>query len=241
MLFLLYAWMPYQLLHADGLSRFFDRDQLVHVQLLNTLGVAAFVTCCVLPGLRVPRFTSAQGHLQLAPRVANRLLLTTYLLGAVGLACWMVTIVNVGGFVQAFSSSYAGGYDDSGYVRDGAMLLLVGVPARRYRTFRQRPTVRLVLGPCLVRPALDGELRSSWGDAAQPSGFIVVVVMGWFLGRGKRPPVLLTAGAGLFLGWLVLFLVTNRQNIYLGSDFHANTGRCGHRRQAPDGQRVHLR
>lgn len=221
MLFLLYAWMPFQLLRADGLAQFFDRDQLVHVQLLNALGVAAFAACCILPGLGMRRFRSP-GPLQLTPRVANRLLLSAYVLGLVGLACWMITIINVGGFVQAFSSSYAGGYDDSGYVRDGAMLLLVGVLLAA--------TVLAANGPRLASCIALALFGLPWlasavlmGRRGPTFGFAVVVLMGWFLGRGKRPPVLLTAGAGMLLGWLVLFLVTNRQSIYLGSDFNVKT------------------
>ena len=52
---------------------------------------------------------------------------------------------------------------------------------------------------------------------------VIVVLMGWFLNRKRRPPVVLTAATGLLLGWLVLFLVANRGSIYLGSDFDVTT------------------
>ncbi len=43
--------------------------------------------------------------------------------------------------------------------------------------------------------------------------------MGYYMLRKRRPPALVMGIAGLLLGWLVLFLVANRSNIYLGSDF----------------------
>ncbi|WP_419806309.1 hypothetical protein [Terriglobus sp.] len=221
MLLLVYAWMPFQLLREDGLERFFDKGELVHVQLLNALGVIAFVACCVLPGLSVRRFRPGQ-PLAFSRRVMNRLLLASFVLGTVGLACWMVTIINVGGIVNAFSTAYAGGYDDSGYVRDGAMLLLVGVLLA--------VTVLAAKGPKLASWIAIAAFGVPWmcsavlmGRRGPTFGFTVVVMMGWFFARGKRPPVLITAVSGLLLGWLVLFLVTNRQSIYLGSDFDVKT------------------
>jgi hypothetical protein len=50
-----------------------------------------------------------------------------------------------------------------------------------------------------------------------------VVAMGWFVNRKKRPPLLAVAIGGLCLGWLVLFLVTNRSSIYIGSSFDMKT------------------
>ena len=47
--------------------------------------------------------------------------------------------------------------------------------------------------------------------------------MGWYFSRPKRPPLLLVAAGGFVLGWFVLFLVTNRTQIYLGSDFDMKT------------------
>jgi hypothetical protein len=54
-------------------------------------------------------------------------------------------------------------------------------------------------------------------------GYAIVMLMGWYFNRGKRPPILLMAVTGLGLGYLVLFLVTNRGAIYLGSDLDVNT------------------
>jgi len=49
--------------------------------------------------------------------------------------------------------------------------------------------------------------------------------MSWYLARRLRPPLLLMLGAGVALGFLVLFLVTNRSKIYIGSDFDVSTSK----------------
>ena len=124
MLAFLYGWMPWKLVQKDGLARFFDGDQLKAVQLLNVVGVLACVVCCLAVGARVKRPRSVSKPLP--TRTAQRLLVGAALVGSIGLACWTITIVNVGGFEQAFGTSYSGGWDPSGYVRDGSLLLLLG-------------------------------------------------------------------------------------------------------------------
>jgi hypothetical protein len=49
------------------------------------------------------------------------------------------------------------------------------------------------------------------------------VLMGWYINRPKRPPLLAVIGGGVLLGWFVLFLVTNRSSIYIGSSFDMKT------------------
>ncbi len=180
MMVFLYAWMPSKLLAVDGLSRFFDRDQLVFIQSFYACGIAAFVVACLSVGLRVRRGAPGKRpRVRWSREACRRLLTGGALAGSLGLGCWLITIRNVGGFVAAFSASYSGGWDDSGYIRDGSLQLLVGGP-----TF----------------------------------AIAVIALMGWYMARRKRPPAVAMGALGLLLGWLVLFLVTNRGNIYLGSD-----------------------
>ena len=119
MLAIHYSWMPFALLQHNRLPQFFDSEKLVFVQSLNVLGILGFVSACLWMGVRLRNRTEPA---KLSQRTTRRLLVGAALLGSVGLVCWCVAISNVGGFEAAFSSSYAGGYDSSGYVRDGAML-----------------------------------------------------------------------------------------------------------------------
>ena len=219
MLLFLYAWMPYKLLTHDGLSRFFSPDQLMLVQTLNLLGLIGFVAGCLLGGLRHRRAPEAQ---PLPPAALQRLLIGAAVLGAIGITCWTITIVNVGGFTAAFSTSYAGGYDTSGYVRDGAMLLLVGLLLA--------VTSLSAGGPLLAGLLIAIVCGLPWAASALLMGrrgptfsLVVVLLMGWFMQRRKRPPIVLMVIAGSMLGWFVLFLVTNRSQIYIGSEFDFKT------------------
>ncbi len=214
MMAFLYAWMPLQLLHSGSLFQYFDLDQLEFVQGLNVLGMLAFVLACLAAGSRVREPRSPAPKLSSAG--CRRLLLGALAIGGVGLACWLTSIINVGGFVNAFSKSYAGGWDDNGYVRDGNLLLLVGVLLALGAMGSE--------GPRLINVAVAALFGLPWLTQALLTArrgptfaFSVIVLMGSYLIRNKRPPVLAMVAMGAFLGWLSLFLVTNRSNIYLGS------------------------
>ena len=217
----LYGWMPYKLRSNGGLARYLDGDQLIKVQSLFALGVLAFVIACLAAGVRVSKRPGRQPS-RVSPEMANRLLAGGALAGAVGLLCWAVTIINVGGFVNAYSASYSGGWDDSGYVRDGSLLLLTGIllvitalsiGASRLWSFG---LITLYGLPWLSQALLMARRGPTFA-------FVLIVIMGWYFNRSKRPPILAMALFGACLGWLVLFLVTNRSSIYLGSSFDVTT------------------
>ena len=217
MMIFLYGWMPLRLLRADGLSRFFDDPELIFIQSLNILGILAFVCACLAVGTKVGRFRHETEHLSAA--TCRRLRIGSGIVGGVGLLCWTVSIVNVGGFVNAFSKAVGGGWDDSGYIRDGSLLILVGIllTVSAAASDRQVRTVDFLLFGLFGAPWISQAMLT--GRRGPTFGFVVVVAMGWFMYRNRRPPVVLVATAGLLLGWLVLFLVANRSSLYIGSDF----------------------
>src|SRR3954453_13700193 len=120
---LLYGWMPFQLLRSGHLASYFDDGQLIFVQLINLLGVTAFVAGCLWAGVRLPRRSLRDS----SPALAMRLVQGAMVGGGIGLAAWLTLIIKSGGPVQAFSKSYSGGWDDSGYVRDSSILLLSAI------------------------------------------------------------------------------------------------------------------
>ena len=222
MLAFLYGWMPWQLYHAGGLAQYLDGAQLVDVQRLFVLGVFAFVASCLAAGVRVKRQSGEKGSAPPSPVVARRLLIGGASAGSIGLICWGITIVNVGGFVNAYSSSYSGGWDDSGYVRDGSLLLLTGILLAVSAWSMGAPrgwslaVITLYGTPWLSQALLMARRGPTFA-------VVLVVLMGWYFNRSKRPPILAVALLGGCLGWLVLFLVTNRSSIYLGSSFDVTT------------------
>ncbi|HEY9138512.1 MAG TPA: hypothetical protein VIM67_09580, partial [Terriglobus sp.] len=220
MMAFLYAWMPWKLYTNEGLSRFFDSNQLLFIATLNMLGVAAFVGCCLSVGVR--SVSQRNIRRRLLPTVPRRLLFGGSIAGALGLLCWAITIVNVGGFVNAYSASYTGGWDDSGYIRDGSILLLLGVMTALLSRSAGGPRV-----PAYCMLAIFGVpwLAAAVLMARRGPTFELAVFafMSWYVNRKKRPPIAALGVGGVCLGWLVLFLVTNRSSIYIGSDFDVKT------------------
>jgi hypothetical protein len=215
MMAFLYAWMPMTLYRSGSLDGFFQQDQLVFVQIINVAGVACFVCGCLSAGTRLPAAPSVQ---LLSPGGARVLTVAGTILGCIGLAAWTVAIVNVGGFTDAFSQAYSGGWDDSGYVRDGSLLmfpgfLLILTAATRTGTLRigYLPLLLLFIGPWAAQAALTARRGPTFM-------ITVTVAMGYFMSVRRRPPLIATGVAGALVGFLMLFLVTNRSSIHLGSN-----------------------
>ncbi len=221
MLAFLYGWMPWKLFSNGAFAQFLDNDQLTHVQTLNLLGMLAFVGACLAAGVRLRNQRRAEVR-TLSAMACRRLLFGAAIAGGVGLLCWSITIINVGGFVHAYSSSYAGGWDDSGYIRDGSLLLLTGVLLAISALSAGGPRFPgLVLIGLFGLPWISQALLTA--RRGPTFAFVLIVLMGWYINRRKRPPIFAVGTLGVCLGWLVLFLVTNRSNIYLGSSFEVTT------------------
>jgi hypothetical protein len=220
MMAFIYGWMPLRLLAEDALAGFFDGEQLLMVQSLNVLGVLVFATACLSASRGARR--SREPALPLPVATCARLRIGGAIVGSIGLACWTISIVNVGGFTAAFSNSYGGGWDDSGYIRDCNLLLLVAVLLLVAAIASEGPRFLNVLFagmfglPWLTQALLTARRGPTFA-------ICVVVLMGWYLNRNRRPPAVAMMACGFLLGWLVLFLVANRGSIYLGSDFDVQT------------------
>ncbi len=214
MMFFLYVWMPTRLYIDGHLDGFLDGDQLVFAQTLNLLGVCAMLAGVLSVGFA--RRSTAATCVELPPRTGLRLVIGGCVVGTVGLGCWGIAIINVGGFVDAFSKSYAGGWDDSGYIRDGSLLLVAGVllilagSAWRMRALYTTLTAIFAL-PWITQALLTSRRGPTFA-------IVTVLAMGWYLTRGRRPASIAVILAGGMMGYLVLFLVTNRNNIHLGAD-----------------------
>jgi hypothetical protein len=220
MMIFLYVWMPYKLLRSGDVFTFFDSDQLIQVQARNLLAVTVFTFACLMAGVRI-----AKPAVEVVPsseKTAWRMAIGAILTGGLGLAAWLILIIESGGPVQAFSQAYSGGWDDSGYIRDGSILLLAGILLILGAIAMNgwRLLYRVVLATFTLPWLMQALLTSRRGPTFE---LVVVLGMGWFLHRAKRPPVVATCLAGLMLGWLVLFLVTNRGQIYIGSDMNFTT------------------
>jgi hypothetical protein len=214
MMLFMYAWMPLKLSASGGLDGFFDRDQLVFVQSINFAGILCFVLGSISIGCRLPEVRLAE---PMSSKAIHVLVIAGVMVGTIGVAAWTLAIVNVGGLSDAFSTAYSGGWDDNGYVRDAALMMYPGflliIAAAVGAGFR--PVLAILALGFLAPWMIQAALTSRRGPTFM---IVVTLAMGWYMHRQKRPSLVAAGAAGMLLGFLLLFLVTNRQHIFIGSD-----------------------
>ncbi len=219
----MYVYMPLELLRDGDLYSFVTEEQAVFGQqiIAGCLLVMA-LGCLAGSGTRVNATAGECG------RFVNPTLLRqgAYAIGGTGLLCWSITIQGAGGLVNAFSHVYGMGWSEFGFIREGiylliAALLLLLAP----ETFAPKNKF-WQLAVCLL--AFPWVIQGLLGARRGPTIVIVTtLVMSWYLARGKRPALPLLVGGAGALGFFVLFLVTNRSEIYIGSDFEVSTENVG--------------
>jgi oligosaccharide repeat unit polymerase len=214
MMAFMYTWMPLTLDSTGGLAGFFQRDQVDYVQKINLCGVACFVLGCLSLGSRIPAIRVP------SPEVSNTVLvLCGSVLGTIGFVAWVVAAIHGS---SGELMGYKGAWDDSGYVRDASMLVFPAVLLILPAAVQQgvKPLYSCLVGLFLLPSIIEATFTARRGPTFM---IAVTIALGWFMNRQKRPPILLTVVAGGLLGLLMLFLVSNRQNIYVGSDREMNT------------------
>jgi hypothetical protein len=212
----IYGIMPFNLDDGRTLTKYFTSDQMIFVQSLNCAGTLAFILGGTIAGTSVKRppwrsRAPSESFIQVLVTGAT-------VIGMVALGAWTIGLVNVGGFMNAFGRAYAGGWDESGYIRDitiwmlGAIVLLLlastFAPLRLYQKF----LLVLFSSPWIVQAVL---------TARRGPTFMITMIlaMSFYLNRNRRPSVHKAVAAGVLVGYLILFLVVNRSSLYLGSDF----------------------
>jgi hypothetical protein len=141
--------------------------------------------------------------------------------GLLGSTAWIIGIANVGGFDAAYGHAYGGGWDDSGYVREAAQFGFVATPliilSRRHGGMRAQHwfLVLLFLLPLLVQGLLGARRGPTFLALAGVAGSYILVFR-------PRIPFAVAAAGAFAVGLLLLWLVANRDAIYLGSSQHLN-------------------
>jgi hypothetical protein len=211
----IYGIMPLNLDDGRTLIKYFTIDQLVFVQGLNCAGTFAFLAGGLVAGTAVvrPQFRPVAPSASFLQVLVN----AAAIIGAVALVAWTIGLVNVGGFTNAFSKAYSGGWDSSGYIRDitiwmlGAIVLLLLASTFGPLQLYQKFLLVLFASPWIVQAIL---------TARRGPTFMITVIlaMSFYLNRNRRPSPAKVVVAGLVLGYAILFLVVNRERLYLGSD-----------------------
>jgi hypothetical protein len=222
-LLFLYVAQPALLMASASNEAFFTQQQLFEIQGMYLLGVIALAFGAS------QNESSTIGPKHLPPNAfqfdSRRLRKVGITIGSIGLGIWFYTIISVGGFQAAFSQSYGGGWNDSGYIRDIAlflpfcalliMLYLCGLTSASFGNV----LLAIIFGLPLLAQGLLGARRG-------PTFMLAAVCLcAYDLGRGRRPRLSKGLVGGAFVAALLILLYTNRGNIYIGSSQYIDTGK----------------
>jgi hypothetical protein len=178
-----------------------------------------FLPLCLLLGVLVgARRMSSSAHWQpqvITNEMAVRSVAVVF--GAMAMGSWLLMISSVGGLEAAYGQGYGGGWDDSGYVREMPYIGMVGVLlAFVLRVNKGMRAVDWVLVIFCISPVL---LHGLLGARRGPTFMAAIMVAGgYFYFMRKRVSLIFAVPGGIMLGVLMLFLVVNRGDIYLGTE-----------------------
>lgn len=222
-LFFTYCYIPWSLYtsNREDLNFFLSADQRTFVQVVNVLGVIS-LTAGILFGdgkinYQVHRHKDQQVW-KLSSKARKLFERAAIFFGLLGVMAYLYGILSVGGFGAAYSHSYGGGWSTSGYLREAihwtlpALLWLMTIRIDQKLSKFDWAWIALFSFPLLTQ----GLLGARRGPTAM---ILIVLIMGWYLTHKRRPALKTLITSSLALGMLLLFLVVNRNEIYLGSDF----------------------
>lgn len=207
-----YCYSPLRLEATNAFYGYLWTDHVRWAQWVHFTGVAALCLGLFLGSLPVIRLPRSAWDFDDRTLVRGALVM-----GILGFASFAYGIVFVGGFVEAYGRAYGGGFAESGWVRDIALLPL---PALLLLTLshRSRPITwrAVVLGLLLASPNLTHGLLG----ARRGPTFIAFagIALAFYMVRDRRPRLVTLLAGGAALGVLMLSLVANRDKVYWGSD-----------------------
>jgi len=217
----LYFYAPLILQFNNGFFGYLTEQHVMRAQWIHLAGVLSICLGLVVGPLHLR--SSGGGAVEAVKQYDSKTLLkSSFLFAGLGVLSFVYGIQNVGGWTEAYGSAYGGGWIDSGWLRD---LVLLCIPALMLFTLGQgdRPVSRrqliLVALPMMSPFLIHGLIGARRGPTFMAFAGAAMV---FYMARRRRPQLpTLFIGGGL-LGFLMLFLVNNRNSIYWGSNFESN-------------------
>jgi len=220
LLFYLYSYLPISLVRQDAerLQSYLSAQQLDYVQFINLIGVFCICTGVLYGSKKVSFQAVAQQNWVLPPKVKKRLKNAATVCGILGVLGFIYGISQAGGLAAAYGRSYGGGWSASGYTREAILLTLPALIWLMISQLNQKISPQIWGWICIFAAPL--LMHGLLGARRGPTVMVLVAsVVGWYFVRFKRPRLVAVFAGALVLGTLLLFLVANRGNIYLGSNF----------------------
>jgi hypothetical protein len=221
-----YVYSPAMLFYRGELEQVLpDPAQLEYVALLNLVGVGLFCMGCVSHSRAVPGNPgggSVLAQIALDERTQARLFNVACVLGVIGVAGFAYMVNRGGGFWEVFSRPKPFLDSPSGYVGEMPMMAYPAIVLLAI-TLRGRNILlrHVLLAFFFASPHL---IMASLGGRRGPAFLILLtLVSSWYMARNRRPSIRTIVGMVVMAGLLMLFLVSNRKNIYLGSEKEIDT------------------
>lgn len=220
MLFFLYCFMPLNLFYTDlnNLQVLLSDQQLAYVQTLNVVGVISFCAGVLSGDKKFRPFRLPKIYWNISSKLHKRINRAAILCGLLGVVGFVYGVLNIGGLASAYGRSYGGGSAQSGYIREAilltlpALLWLMTTHVNRRLSKIDWLWIALFIVPLLAHGLLGARRGPTFVS-------IIALCVGWYLVQFRRPALSTVLTSGFLLGMLLLFLVANRGEIYLGSDF----------------------
>lgn len=227
-----YAYRPVVLQREQVLDLLFEPGPLLFVLIINFMGVSLFVLGLLGSGAATGHVARA-GAETLSPGARDRAAVLGVLLGLVAAIGFGAGIAGAGGLALAYGQAKGGVAAASGYLVEISLLAFpaIGMLSLAWQGRGLDPLRGMLLllcaAPCLVHGIL--------GARRGPSFMILMaLIFAAHLITGRRPRAAVVLPMVAAVGLLVIWLVNNRDRIYLGTEWQplqpsslVHTGRCG--------------
>lgn len=212
------AW-PLILNREGSLYQYFSPGQLEYVALLYFLSITGLYIGLLFgskrqgiqSGLSIDVF-----DLEVDDGTRRMIARLGLLLGVIAVSAYLYKIGNVGGFEDAYGRAKGGGRAGSGYISES---VLFSFPAVVLYAISRKPEKigagEIVIALIMMMPHL---LQGTFGGRRGPIFLaLATLFVAWFIARRQRPKMV-TAIIGIGIcGLAVVFVWSQRQDLYLGS------------------------
>lgn len=211
----MYVLRPLLMLRADNIGDYLTPEQVNRGLLVNCFCVSGF---CLGGILSCRKLDKKRMALTMSQKSRDKVHSLGVLLGTIGCVGYLLGLLVSGGFSNVYSQAKGHIISSTGYIGELPLLcypaIMLVMLARRGRTIRRTDWAFAI---CFAMPQL---LHGILGARRGPTFLIVATLfLSWFIASGRRPKVMPLLLSLVLAGSLIFFLISHRDQIYLGSSF----------------------
>lgn len=216
---LFYSVWPLLLNYDGGLELVLPN--LKRAQLIFLLSIAAFFGAMLIPGKYSSAVTGRDvfwSFNSFDATARKRLLTLAIVLGAISFYCYLDIVGGARGIARTYSVG-KGGYASSGIIGEGILLSFPAVILLAlYCRLKGRVSGQDIALACLIM--LPHLMQGTLGGRRGPLFVsLVSLFLAYFVAKGTRPRLVHLAAVVAALPVAMVFLASNRTQIYIGSEF----------------------